>query len=431
MGFAVSGQNRRVLLRGAAVILIGGLTAGCSSGAMRFEDLAGPQASVSNQQYSGSAYGVDPTATGSISSAPRQGGLLNRLTPRPRQDLGGQYAAAPSQNSWQNNSAPQPVYSAPASPVSAGPALAPVMRSSLDPAPAVPPAARHAESRPSTASGAFGQTDQVARVPTPTKAPDGRVVNQSTNLTQTAQLGPQSVASGAQAAAAGNVHKVASGDTLHSVSRKYQVSVDSLKRANGLSDGNIRIGQTLTIPGAGAASAPVQVVAAPKPATAAVTPETPKPEVATYTPPKKAELPVQQAAIDRTTPAPNATGISSMRWPVRGRVISGFSASGAKKNDGIDIAVPAGTPIKAAENGVVIYAGDGLKEFGNTVLVRHENGLVTVYGHASELKVQRGQKVRRGEDIALAGMSGSAEMPKLHFEVRKDSTPVDPSKYLE
>ncbi|MBE0693674.1 MAG: M23 family metallopeptidase, partial [Aquamicrobium sp.] len=121
-----------------------------------------------------------------------------------------------------------------------------------------------------------------------------------------------------------------------------------------------------------------------------------------------------------------------MRWPVRGRVISGFGgASGGKANDGIDIAVPAGTPIKAAENGVVIYAGDGLKEFGNTVLVRHENGLVTVYGHASELKVQRGQKVRRGEDIALAGMSGSADTPKLHFEVRKDSSPVNPVTYLE
>ena len=76
-----------------------------------------------------------------------------------------------------------------------------------------------------------------------------------------------------------------------------------------------------------------------------------------------------------------------MRWPVRGRVISGYGKGGGKSNDGIDIAVPEGTPVKAAENGVVIYAGDGLKEFGNTVLVRHENGLVTVYGHASELKV--------------------------------------------
>src|SRR5690606_5358717 len=99
--------------------------------------------------------------------------------------------------------------------------------------------------------------------------------------------------------------------------------------------------------------------------------------------------------------------------------------------DGIDIQVPEGTPVKAAENGVVIYAGDGLKEFGNTVLVRHDNGLVTVYGHASELKVSRGDKVKRGQQIASSGMSGVADSPRLHFEVRKNSAPVDPTTFLE
>jgi murein DD-endopeptidase MepM/ murein hydrolase activator NlpD len=119
-----------------------------------------------------------------------------------------------------------------------------------------------------------------------------------------------------------------------------------------------------------------------------------------------------------------------MRWPVRGRVISGFG-SGGKDGDGIDISVPEGTPVKAAENGVVIYAGNGLKEFGNTVLVRHEDGLVTVYGHASSLQVTRGQKVKRGQEIALSGMSGTTDSPKLHFEVRKNSAPVDPKSFLE
>ena len=120
-----------------------------------------------------------------------------------------------------------------------------------------------------------------------------------------------------------------------------------------------------------------------------------------------------------------------MRWPVRGRVISQYGGGNGKSGDGIDISVPEGTPVKAAENGVVIYAGDGLKEFGNTVLVRHENGLVTVYGHASELKVARGEKVKRGQEIAVSGMSGTTDAPKLHFEVRKNSAPVDPSTYLE
>ena len=153
-------------------------------------------------------------------------------------------------------------------------------------------------------------------------------------------------------------------------------------------------------------------------------------KVAAYTPPKKTEKVIEQAEDD-TAAAPDATGIGRMRWPVRGRVISQYGKGSGKSNDGIDISVPEGTPVKAAENGVVIYAGDGLKEFGNTVLVRHEDGLVTVYGHASELKVGRGDKVKRGQEIAVSGMSGTTDAPKLHFEVRKNSAPVDPSGYLE
>ncbi|MGL4405951.1 MAG: peptidoglycan DD-metalloendopeptidase family protein, partial [Notoacmeibacter sp.] len=98
---------------------------------------------------------------------------------------------------------------------------------------------------------------------------------------------------------------------------------------------------------------------------------------------------------------------------------------------GIDIAMPAGTSVKAAEGGTVIYAGNGLAEFGNTVLIRHDNGLVTVYGHADKLNVQRNQKVNKGDVIALSGASGKADAPKLHFEVRKNSVPVDPQKYLQ
>jgi murein DD-endopeptidase MepM/ murein hydrolase activator NlpD len=168
------------------------------------------------------------------------------------------------------------------------------------------------------------------------------------------------------------------------------------------------------------ATKPVEAAPAAKPAAQGE-------KVAAYTPPKKTEKVIQQA--DET--APDATGIGRMRWPVRGRVISQYGKGSGKSNDGIDISVPEGTPVKAAENGVVIYAGDGLKEFGNTVLVRHEDGLVTVYGHASALKVQRGEKVKRGQEIAVSGMSGQTDSPKLHFEVRKNSSPVDPSSYLE
>ena len=93
--------------------------------------------------------------------------------------------------------------------------------------------------------------------------------------------------------------------------------------------------------------------------------------------------------------------------------------------------MPTGTPVKAAENGVVIYSGDGLKEYGKTVLIRHDDGLVTVYAHAEKLNVNRGDKVTRGQVIANSGMSGVAKTPRLHFEVRKNASPVDPTQYLE
>ena len=121
----------------------------------------------------------------------------------------------------------------------------------------------------------------------------------------------------------------------------------------------------------------------------------------------------------------------SFRWPVRGRVITGFGAkTNGAANDGINVAVPEGTSVKAAEDGVVAYAGNELKGYGNLVLVRHSNGFVTAYAHASDIAVKRGDQVKRGQIIARAGQTGSVSSPQLHFEIRKGSTPVDPTQYL-
>ncbi|TIU15146.1 MAG: M23 family metallopeptidase, partial [Mesorhizobium sp.] len=199
---------------------------------------------------------------------------------------------------------------------------------------------------------------------------------------------------------------VQQGDTLSAIARKTGVGVVALKQANGMQDGLLKIGQTLKVPAGGTATVAGAKPAKVDPVTTATTPPaaktTPSETLAAYTPPKKDTKVIQQAEDDDAV-APNATGIGKMRWPVRGRVISSFGGG----KDGVDIAVPEGTPVKAAENGVVIYAGDGLKEFGNTVLVRHENGLVTVYGHTRSIEVQRGQKVKRGQEIAQSGMSGT------------------------
>jgi len=274
----------------------------------------------------------------------------------------------------------------------------------------------------------------------------------------------------------GRTYVVQSGDTLSLIAARTGTRVAYLKQANGLEGDMIRIGQKLTVPagtpdGAADRQNHVQMAAVSKEQTSAKpiktttnsleTEKKVKVEIA----PSGADNAVKQPAETPTPPpsdktaensnsneskaasasdvteqeaqqvagvAPQATGIAQLRWPARGRIVSRFGdREGTVTNDGLDIMVPEGTSVKAAENGVVIYAGDGLKEFGKTVLIRHEDNLVTVYGHNSNLLVKRGQQVRRGDEIAKSGMSGNATSPKLHFEVRKNSSPVNPVKYLE
>ncbi len=134
-----------------------------------------------------------------------------------------------------------------------------------------------------------------------------------------------------------------------------------------------------------------------------------------------ASLPPADAKKDAADNAPE------FRWPARGRVIQGFKAGG---NDGINIAVPEGTAVKAAEDGVVAYAGSELKGYGNLVLVRHPNGFVSAYANNGSLDVKRGDAVKRGQTIAKSGQSGNVSSPQLHFELRKGAQPVDPSNYL-
>ena len=141
--------------------------------------------------------------------------------------------------------------------------------------------------------------------------------------------------------------------------------------------------------------------------------------------------PEHQTTESVTQTAEAAGSMPSFRWPVKGRIIAGFGPrpNGAQ-NDGINLAVPEGTPIKAADDGVVAYAGNELKGYGNLILIRHANGFVSAYANASELMVKRGDTIKRGQVIAHAGQTGNVTSPQLHFEIRKGSTPVDPTKYL-
>jgi len=138
------------------------------------------------------------------------------------------------------------------------------------------------------------------------------------------------------------------------------------------------------------------------------------------------------AAAAPAKPEPAATGsvaeaTENFRWPAKGRVISGYGTSG---NEGINIAVPEGTPVKAAEEGTVAYAGSDVKGYGKLVLVRHANGYVSAYAHNGEIDVKPGDKVKRGQTIAKSGASGNVTSPQLHFEIRKGGAPVDPMSQL-
>jgi murein DD-endopeptidase MepM/ murein hydrolase activator NlpD len=147
---------------------------------------------------------------------------------------------------------------------------------------------------------------------------------------------------------------------------------------------------------------------------------------ATQTPPATATpQPTQVAAVPSAEPA--MSGADKFRWPVSGRVITDFAAS---KGTGINIEVPEGTAVKAAENGTVIYTGSGVEGYGNLVLVRHPNGYVSAYAHLQSISVGKGAVINRGDTIGAAGMTGSVSRPQLHFELRKGATPIDPMPML-
>jgi murein DD-endopeptidase MepM/ murein hydrolase activator NlpD len=128
-------------------------------------------------------------------------------------------------------------------------------------------------------------------------------------------------------------------------------------------------------------------------------------------------------------PAPLSEG--KFAWPVQGKVISTFGPKPeGLNNDGINIAAPRGAPVLAAENGVVVYAGNEIPGFGNLVLLRHADGWATAYAHNETLLVEKGDRVARGQQIARVGATGSVSEPQSHFEIRKGNEPVDPVPYL-
>jgi murein DD-endopeptidase MepM/ murein hydrolase activator NlpD len=246
------------------------------------------------------------------------------------------------------------------------------------------------------------------------------------------------------------LYRVARGDTLYGISRSFGVNMNTLARVNEMGPPyTIFPGQTLVLPGR--VETAVASASPPPPATSQRPPvngpsdpppllvnreKTPTPSTPDRTPPppkpadtQVAKAPPTPAPVDTRPPARTS---SRFGWPVQGKVISGFGPAGkGLHNDGLNIAVPEGTPVRAAENGVVVYSGNELRGFGHLLLLKHDGGWMTAYGHNSKLLVERGATVRRGDVIAHSGQSGNVDRPQVHFEIRKGSKAVDPMKYLD
>jgi murein DD-endopeptidase MepM/ murein hydrolase activator NlpD len=251
------------------------------------------------------------------------------------------------------------------------------------------------------------------------------------------------------------------GQSLGRIAHQYRVSERAIIVANHLRPPyKIEAGQRLLIPGgaappiATAAVAPVAVaplpVAPPPPVHAGRPPpeiiplDGPPPAKAAAAPPAGSSVaaarPEPSAAEEaRVEAAPAAAGASGaalphgghLPWPVQGRVLAGYGiAAGGAHNDGINIAAPRGAAVHAVDSGTVAYAGNELRGYGNLVLVKHANGLITAYAHCDELLVKQGEPVKRGQVIAKVGATGGVGEPQLHFETRRGKKAVDPREFL-
>ena len=244
-------------------------------------------------------------------------------------------------------------------------------------------------------------------------------------------------------------HTVLRSETLYGISRLYGVDLAQLVRLNNIQEPFvISVGQVLGLPTTGAMTDTLATQISSTDNNDRLVP-TPRPKVV------KTE-PTTAKSLDRRTPLQRPTTVTTVRsvptgttnksediphsdgrklsfdWPVQGRVVSRFGPkAGGQHNDGINIAAPVNSPIRAAEAGKVVYAGDGLKGFGNLLLIRHRDGFVTAYAHTSRILVERGEAVVKGQVVARIGLSGNVNSPQVHFEVRQGSRAINPKELLD
>ncbi len=199
----------------------------------------------------------------------------------------------------------------------------------------------------------------------------------------------------------GVYHTVRKGETLWRISYTYGIDIQDLAEVNNIKDpARIKAGQRLYIPGASSV--------------------------------KKVSPPGYEKGRSHRKGGPRKVVIEKGRfiWPLKGKVISGFGMRGDTMHDGIDIAAPKGTPIRAADGGRVVYSNDGMRGYGNVIIISHSGDFFTVYAHNDRNIVKEGEIVKKGAAIATVGSSGNASTPHLHFEIRHGKKTRNPLFFL-
>ncbi|MFZ6044996.1 peptidoglycan DD-metalloendopeptidase family protein [Pseudomonas sp. CR3202] len=228
-------------------------------------------------------------------------------------------------------------------------------------------------------------------------------------------------------------YRVQRGDTLYSIAFRFGWDWKALAARNGIpAPYVIRPGQIIRFDVQPGQSRPAVVATAP----VAANPRTGSsvsnlPPVQAQQPAVRPQTPAQQPVAIAPTTAPKASGTGSSAgwvWPASGPLIGRFSSNGSL-NKGIDIAGELGQPVLAASDGSVVYAGSGLRGYGELVIIKHSDTYVSAYGHNRRLLVREGQQVKVGQTIAEMGSTGTDRV-KLHFEIRRQGKPVDPLQYL-
>ena len=242
----------------------------------------------------------------------------------------------------------------------------------------------------------------------------------------------------------GIYHVVKKGETLYRIGRAYGINHMTLARSNRVSNTrDIRIGQRLYIPGANR-PLPVNIITPIKepssraPAATVALSKTRK--VPSANTPTATQAPRRNSRVRVATPKSTRRSSRIVRppthsrgqpfvWPVRGKITAKFDPRHDSLNDGIDIAAPSGTPIRATLPGEVIYS-DKLRGYGNLIILRHRDSYASVYAHNRRNLVRKGQKVTRRQVIAEVGATGRVTTPHLHFEIRRGNIARDPLSYL-